>query len=646
LALLDPLAVDAPAGPPRVLLVEDELAQRLSMRRSLEAAGFEVVEASSGEGALKVLYTQPIAAAVLDQNLPGTIQGLEVLLACHRDFPLVRVIMATARSNLQLALQALRHGAYDFLEKPVQEDLLQEKVKRAVEAHLLALGKEALLKKYETLFETVPGVVFFVAKDGIFGRFNREGARLLGYGHGELMGRPYNMLLDPVEPADNYVFSERRSGERTRSRRTLSLITKGGEKRIFEFCATAVWDRNGVNVDAAYAGTIGVGWDITERVAMEENMRHAQKMEAIGRLAGGIAHDFNNLLSVINANARLLRADLPADSPLREIVGDVEEAGKHAAQLTRQLLTFSRKEPLSTQAMDLNAAVTSVTPMLRRLLGETVTVNARLCPTPLMLEADRNQFEQLLINLCINARDAMPKGGSVTITTQALPPRPNAPKHWLLMRVEDTGVGMDDAVKEHLFEPFFTTKGPDRGTGLGLAVVYGIVQQHHGHIWADSHPGRGTVMNVELPYDPAMAAASFGTPKSGTLARGRETILVVEDEEMVRRLLRRTLERQGFTVLEAFNGEAGLAVVTQQADNIHLVVTDMVMPVMGGAALVRALQEHHPHLGIIALSGYSVADELRELKTRGVPFLEKPINVGLLLGLIREILDRNPGTRR
>ncbi len=632
-------------APPRVLVVDDEPAQRRVLAQALDAEGYEVVEASTGEAALKVLYTSAVAVALVDQNLPGGVKGLEILHACHRDFPLTRLIMITGTSNVTLAVAALRNGAFDFLEKPVQPVLLREKVKRAVESHHMQLGKENLLQRYETLFETIPGVVFFVADDGVLRRVNREGAHLLGYEPAQLLGQHYSLLMekDAAETADQFVFRERRTGARVRQHRTVTLVTRHGEKRTFDFLATGVWAVRGGGGQTDYVGNIGAGWDITQRLAMEAQLRQRHKMEAIGRLAGGIAHDFNNIMSVINANVRMIAHELPATHPLQDLLKDVDMAGHQAADLTRQLLTFSRKRPPHLQALELHAIIAGMTPLLRRLMGETVRLETRLCPQRVPMQADHSQLEQLIMNLCINARDAMPAGGVVTITTLPLLPAPVETGPFIRLSVTDCGAGMEESVQQRLFEPFFTTKDAAHGTGLGLAVVHGVVQQHGGTIRVESALGVGTTMHVELPYDPHLAVAAPAPTVTTAGKGGAQTILVVEDEDMVRRMLRRLLEREGYRVLEAGHGGQAMHLLNQNAgaQRPALIITDMVMPVMGGAELARQVRDQVPAIPMIAVSGYSKPQDVDQLAAMGIPFVEKPIAPGKLLEAIQKLLQRS-----
>ncbi|MEJ5376913.1 MAG: PAS domain S-box protein [bacterium] len=391
--------------------------------------------------------------------------------------------------------------------------------------------------------------------------------------------------------------------------------------------------------------------DVTEQRRLEQELLQAQKMEAVGRLAGGVAHEINNALTSVLAYADLIFLSTKAGEPFHDEAREIKEGAMRAASITSQLLAFSRKQIIRPQVMDLNSLIRNFTRMLAPLLGENIWLSTRLFPRPLWIKIDPNQMEQIILNLAINARDAMPKGGKLFLETDiahldesygrdhgiSLTPGP-----YVRLSVTDTGVGMDPKTLERIFEPFFTTKEVGKGTGLGLSTVYGIVRQNHGYIWAYSEPGQGTTFKIYLPMEAEDIAVLDREPwaASEAVLSGSETVLVVEDSAPVRKLVRTILERHGYKVLEAASGEAALSLLQERKSKVDLVLTDVVLPGMAGPEMAQKAREMIPGLKFIYMSGYT--GEFMEEKgvlEKGLDIIEKPFSPEALVYKVRRILD-------
>ena len=393
---------------------------------------------------------------------------------------------------------------------------------------------------------------------------------------------------------------------------------------------------------------VGVVMDITQHRLLEDQLRHAQRLETVGRLAGGVAHDFNNLLTVITGYSDLLLSSLGPDDPLRRELGEIKKAGNQAALLTARLLAFSRKQVVQPKVLNLNAVTINVEKMLRSLIGEDIEVITVAGEDLGNVKADPGQIEQIIMNLAVNARDAMPQGGKLRVETANVDldetyslwhanVRPGA---YVSLAVSDTGSGMDQETLSHIFEPFFTTKAPDRGTGLGLSTVYGIVEHYNGGIEVDSEPGEGTVFRLYLPRVEEAVESAEEEESLAELDRGSEIILLVEDEDEVRKLARRVLVDRGYTLLEAGNGEEALLVCDAHQDSIDLMVADVVMPGMGGGELAERLSILRPQMKVLYISGYTDDAIVHHgVLESGKAFLQKPFTPTALARKVREVLD-------
>lgn len=381
----------------------------------------------------------------------------------------------------------------------------------------------------------------------------------------------------------------------------------------------------------------------------EEQLRQSQKLESVGRLAGGIAHDFNNMLTAINGYSDLILARLPADDPLRRNVEEIKKAGERSAELTRQLLAFSRRQILQAKVLDLNKVISDTTIMLQRLIGEDIQLITSLSSDVGYIEADPGQLSQVLLNLVVNSRDAMPKGGSIVIETESIYLSEQyagqhisvKPGNYMMLAVSDTGIGMNEETKKQIFEPFFTTKEIGKGTGLGLSTVYGIVKQSGGNIWVYSEIGKGTTFKIYLPKITQIPKTPENSSNATDIHKGSETVLLVEDEEIVRRLSREVLELCGYKVIEAENGIAALAVCEIYEKEIDLLMTDVVMPQMGGRELAQILMQTYPQMRVLFTSGYTDDAIVRHgIIDVGMNFIQKPFTFESLSQKVRELFDQ------
>lgn len=505
-------------------------------------------------------------------------------------------------------------------------------------------------QRWQSLVNTVDGIVWEVDPETFRFLFVSDQAeRLLGY--------PTEQWYEPGFWAKHLHPEDRGWAidfcvQQTAEKRPHEL-----EYRMTAADGSTVWLRDIVSVVCSEGEPMllrGIMVDVTERkradearASLESELRQSQKMEAIGRLAGGVAHDFNNMLTAIIGFASLLDQDLPASDPLRADVEGIQQAASSASALVSQLLAFSRRQVQKPQAVDVNEVVGRLVPMLRRLLGEQVILVTELDPGIGRVWADPGQIEQLIINLAVNARDAMPSGGALKITTRGTSiDGPTsamrmglAPGRHLALRVEDEGIGMSPEVRDRIFEPFFTTKEPGRGTGLGMTTVYGIVAQSKGHIEVASEPNRGTTVQILLPTVTADVPDAAERTKPQEAPRGTETILLVEDEPTVRTLATTVLERSGYRVHAVASAAEALAQIAARMDSIDLLVTDVVMAAMSGTELARQVGAMRPALPVLFLSGYS-EESLCQLGSSGeVAFLAKPFTPDAMVRAVRSALD-------
>ena len=635
--------------PLRVLLVEDQALDAELVVEALIQAGFDPDwRRVENEAAYLAALAEPPDIILADFNMPafGAAPALELLKARDLDIPF---IVVSGSVGEETAVQVLKSGAADYLLKDRLARLGQA-VQRAIDEHRLRRAKrdaeQALSASEErALFVLEAAHVGTWESDVQTGatRWSATLETLHGLAPGAF-GGTFSAFLECVHPEDRpnvLAHVERATRDRTNSNILYRTQWPDGSIHWISGIGRTFYDDADRPLRAA-----GVSFDVTERVSLEEQYRQAQKMEAIGQLAGGVAHDFNNVLTAIEGYCTLASEGVPADHLVQDDLREIHRAAERATSLTRQLLAFSRRQVLQPRVLDLRESLSSVAPMLKRLIGEHIAVVVRATGDVGRVKADPGQIEQVVLNLAVNARDAMPNGGTLVLEVADAPLDAayssrhvsTKPGRYVMLAVSDTGEGMDATTQSRVFEPFFTTKPKDKGTGLGLSTVYGIVKQSNGYIWLYSEVGHGSTFKVYLPRVEEEAEIPVMRPASSALG-GSETILIVEDENAVRELVRRTLVRRGYHVLVAPTPHDAIGIAAE-AGTIHLLISDVVMPEMSGTALASQLLHDRPSLRVLYMSGYTDSAIVHHgVSNRGTPFLQKPFTPDALVRKVRDVLD-------
>ncbi len=640
----------------RVLFVEDLEDDTTLLLRELRRNGYEPTyeRVEDAEAMTAALARQSWDIIVSDYSLPrfSGSAALALLKNSGLDLPF---IIVSGTIGEETAVAALKAGAHDFLTKGYLARLIpaiERELREAESRRERRRAEEALHdreKLFRALIENAADVVSLVDAQGSIIYTSPAVTRVLGYTSEEYVGLNTFDLLHPDDSAHYTALFEQllqQPGGKVAAQ--FRYQHKDGSWRWLEAVSSNLLAEPSVQA-------IVVNFhDVTERKQLEEQYRQAQKMEAIGRLSGGVAHDFNNILVVITGYSELLLSRYLHDNDeARKCVEEVKKAGERATTLTRQLLAFSRQQVLQPEVLDLNEVVANTEKMLRRLIGEDIDLITVPERTLRWIRVDPGQIEQVILNLVINARDAMPQGGKLVIKTANVELDETytrqhvdvTPGPYVMLAVSDTGMGMDAETRSHIFEPFFTTKEQGKGTGLGLATVYGIVKQSGGDVWVYSEPERGTTFKIYLPrIAEETASALESRPDVSEQPGGTETVLLVEDEDAVRSLARQVLETSGYTVLAASHGGEALRLWEQQPGPIHLLLTDVVMPGgLNGRELAERLKPLYPGLKVLFMSGYTDEAIIHHgVLEPGLSYLQKPFTPNSLVQKVREVLDAPP----
>ena len=635
----------------RILVVEDETIVAMDLAATLRRLRHEVVgTVGTGSAAVERARASIPDLILMDIRLKGPMNGIEAAAAIQRERP-TAIVFLTAHADMETVERSKVAAPHGYLVKPFDEQNLHRIIEVALHratteksAHDETLG--ALWRSEERFRLLVDAVkdyaLFAFDPEGHIASWNSGAERMTGYTEEEVIGQSIAILREPeLQSPDEIdrILAEIR--ERGTAEWEGTGIMKDGSQYLAHAYCTTMLDRDG-----GLVGYVAVTRDVTEQRNLEAQLIETQRFESLARLAGGVAHDFNNMLMVIFARCELLLRTLAGEKD-RQYIRDIRMAAKKNRDLTQQLLAAARQQVLQPQVVNLNDVVRSALQLLGPTLGEDITIEERLDEPLWSVNADPNKLHQVLMNLAINARDAMPHGGTLTIETRNVEvDSAYAKQHigmsdgmYVLLAVSDSGTGIPPDVRDRIFDPFFTTKEPGRGTGLGLAVVRGIVEQTGGRIWVYSEENLGTAFKIFLARHGGEARREVAADEE-LPQRGTETILLVEDEELLRGVIRESLEDAGYAVLEAEAPDEALAISTAYDGTIHLLLTDVIMPRMTGKELAGRIVAERPGVQVIFMSGYTNQSIMNHTQLpAGVRYLEKPIASGALLRSVRAALD-------
>ena len=644
---------------PKILIVDDEARMRDSLKILLSNEGYNIQTGCNGKEAIECLNKDSYDIVLLDMIMPG-MNGHQVMDFIKSHYPDTLVIIMTGHASVESAVECLKMGAHDYLRKPFDFEQLLARVKNTInqinlkKEHELVNGRlKVTEQRYRYLVDASPDIIYTLNPEGEITFINGAAESLLGRDTEQLVNKHYTDIVfkDDIDKA-KYHFNERRTGPRATSGVELRIKKSDNghdpEKcLIIELKSMGIYDKPVNGTDKTFIGTYGVARDVGDRKRLEAQLLQAQKMEAIGTLAGGIAHDFNNLLMGIMGRISLISHDIDLTHPHYKHLKSIEDIVGRGSDLTKQLLGFAMGGKYEAKPTDINELIEKCSDMFGRTRKET-RIHTIFQKDVCAVEIDQSQIEQVLLNLFVNAWHAMPEGGDIFIHTKNVTLDDEDVMHYgikpgkyVMVSVTDTGVGMDEETQQHIFEPFFTTKKLGRGTGLGLASAYGIIKNHGGIINVNSKKGEGTTFNFHLPIVEAQVVKSQIDDTEEEILYGTETILIVDDEDMVITVSREMLNNMGYDVFIARGGKEALEIFKKDKNKIALVILDMIMPDLGGSQVYDVLKEIKPDIKVLLSSGYSIDGQASKIMSRDCDgFIQKPFNMIQLSKRIRNILDK------
>ncbi len=647
---------------PKVLIVDDDVRMRNSVMALLSDQDYVLQTCGSGQSAIDYLNKDDFDLVLLDMVMPD-IDGFQVMDHINKKGLNPQVIVITGDVSTESAIGALKRGAYDYIRKPFESEELLMTVKNGLDHKKLKIENDVINnklslseKRYRFLVQNSPDIIYTLDNQGNFSFISNAVERLLNYKIEQLVGKHYSIIVheDDLGKA-KWVFAERRTGDRAATGIELRLKVRNGNGNVkysedaqltIELKSNGLYDKSATEEENKFLGTHGVARDINDRKQLENQLHHAQRMEALGTLAGGISHDFNNLLMGIQGRTSLMLMDTASSHPHFEHLQGIEDYVKNAADLVKQLLGLARGGKYEVKPMDLNKLIKQTSEMFGRTKKE-ITIRGKYEKNLFASEVDKGQIELVLLNLYVNAWQAMPEGGNLYIKTENITIDKNyiktfyvEPGKYVKISITDTGVGIDEATQKKIFDPFFTTKEIGRGTGLGLASAYGIAKNHRGFITVDSKKGEGATFAIYLPASEKKIIEENELKQE--ILKGTETVLLVDDEDMIVDVGELLLEKLSYKVLVARSGKEAIKIYKKNRDEISIVLLDMIMPEMGGSETYGKLKEINPTVKVLLCSGYSINDQATQILEQGCDgFIQKPFTLKNLSQRIRKILDKD-----